>query len=412
MRNKPFGVLASWALGSVVAGCFLSTLLLCALALPVFAAPNDGTVTGTVLNKTSGGGSTAGATVILVAFGRKEQAPLGQQTVQADASGHYTFTNVDRDPNIVYLTVAKYQNVNYPADQPFQLQDQPTAQADIAVYDATTQDDGIQLESLNLLVMGASQGLVQCMEMGALLNNSDRTFVTANPQDQQLANAIKFALPKGALSVQMQTGFSDQDVIPAIGGIQVTTPIPPGRHQFAMSFQLPYNSSDVDVSLQVPYPTSSFSMYLPDTGLKLRGSPLQDGGPTQLGGQNYALYTAANIAKSTMIGGSLTGLGGATGLAGNQLALISLGVVLFVIGGGVILFGGRLSRASSIEPRDSRAEGEQERLELVVRMAALDERFAAGEVGRSEYDAERERGKQRLRELTLARQQATAPGEV
>ena len=57
-------------------------------------------------------------------------------------------------------------------------------------------------------------------------------------------------------------------------------------------------------------------------------------------------------------------------------------------------------------------DGEHERLELVVRMAALDERFAAGEVGQSEYDAERERGKQRLRELTLARQQATAPAEV
>ncbi|MBV9579821.1 MAG: hypothetical protein JO057_14625 [Chloroflexi bacterium] len=368
-----------------------------------FADPLDGTVTGQVLNKTSGGANTAGTSVMLIAFGRKEQKPLGQQTVQADAGGRYTFTGVDRDPNNVYLTVARYQDVNYPSDTPFQLTDQSTTQADITVYDATTTDGSIQLESLNLLVMGADQGVVQCMEMGALLNNSDHTFVTADPQDQQLAKAIKFALPQGALGVQMQTGFSDQDVIPGVGGIQVTSPIPPGRHQFAMSFQLPYSGSNVDVSMQVPYPTSSFSMYLPSSGMSLQGSPLQSGGPTQMGGQTYALYSASNVARSTIIGGQLAGLGGATGIAPNELALISLGVVLFVIGGGVLLFGGRLRRTATGELARPTVETEQERLELVVRMAALDERFAAGEVSQSEYDVERQRGRNRLRQLMLAR---------
>jgi hypothetical protein len=388
-------------------------VLLFASTASAMAAPTDGTVSGQVLNKTSGGGATGGTSVLLVSFGRKEQAPLGQQTVQADGNGHYVFNGVDRDPNIVYLTVARYQNVNYPSDTPFQLQDQATAQSDITVYDATATDDGLQLESLNLLVMGAQQGVLQCMEMGALLNNSDRTFITTNPQDQALANAVKFALPKGALSVQMQAGFSDQDVIPSLGGIQITSPIPPGRHQFAMSFQLPYSGSDADVSMQIPYPTSSYSVYLPDTGIKLQGSPLQVGGPAQLGGQTYSLYTASNVGKSTIIGGQLSGLGGTTGLAPNQLALISLGVVLFVIGGGVLLFGGRLRGPRSVVRVPDGVDREQERLELVVRLAALDERFAAGEVGQAEYQAERERGMQRLRELTLARRQtAAAPGEV
>jgi hypothetical protein len=386
----------------LVLACAVALVLLTCASVSAFAAPNDGTVSGQVVNKTSGGGSTGGTSVLLIAFGRKEQAPLGQQTGNADEDGRYTFTGVDRDANNVYLTVARYQNVNYPSDTPFQLTDQASTQADITVYDATTTDDTIQLESLNLLVMGADKGIVQLMEMGAFINNGDRTFVTANPQDQQLANAIKFALPRGALGVQMQAGFSDQDVVPSVSGIQVTSPIPPGRHQFALSFQLPYNGSDVDVGLQVPYPTSSFSVYLPDSGIKLQGSPLQSGGPTQLGGQTYSIYTAANVAKATMIGGQLAGLGGASGIPTNQLALISLGVVLFVIGGGVLLFGGRLRHAPAITPARSGLDDEQERLELVVRMAALDERFAAGEVSQADYDVERERGKQRLRQLMLA----------
>ena len=84
-----------------------------------------------------------------------------------------------------------------------------------------------------------------------------------------------------------------------------------------------------------------------------------------------------------------------------------------MIGGGVLIFGGRLRPTS---PSGARARAtldtEQERLELVVRMAALDERFAAGQMSPTEYELERQRGKQRLRELTLARHQASSPAEV
>jgi hypothetical protein len=108
-----------------------------------------------------------------------------------------------------------------------------------------------------------------------------------------------------------------------------------------------------------------------------------------------------------MIGGLISGLG-TNGAAGpNQLALISLGVVLFVLGGGVLLFGGRLR---PVPVARSTGDAEQERLELVVRLAALDERFASGEVSRTAYQTERESGKRRLRELTLARRDAVSSG--
>jgi hypothetical protein len=371
-------------------------------------------VAGQVVNKTAGGSSTAGASVLLVSFGRREQAPIGQKSTQADDQGRYAFSGVDRDPNLVYITLARHQNVNYPTDQPFALQDQASYSADIAVYDATTADDAIRLERLNLLMVGAQDGVAQFMEMGALVNNGDRTFVTANPQDQALARAIKFALPNGALGVQMQTGFNSQDVTAGVGGVQVTSPIPPGRHEFALSFQLPYNGSNADVSMQMPYPTGTYSVYVPVTGVRFDGSGLTPAGPTQLGGQSYALYSATNLQKATIVGGQISGLGATGAIAPNQLALISLGVVVFIIGGGVLLFGGRVrpARAESSRPSGSPPGGnfDTERLELIVRLAALDERFAAGEVSHADYTADRDRGKQRLRELTFASRHATPIG--
>ncbi|HEV7664584.1 MAG TPA: hypothetical protein VGQ62_13680 [Chloroflexota bacterium] len=381
-------------------------------AVPAAAAPNDGTVAGQVVNNSAGGSSTGGTTVLLVAFGRQEQAPVGQQTTQSDTQGNYVFSGLDRDPNLVYITLARYQNVNYPASQPFQLQEQPSVKADIAVFESVSTDESIQLERLNLLVMGAQDGVVQFMEMGALVNTSDRTFVTANPQDGALARAIKFALPPGALGVQMQTGFNNQDVTSGMGGVQVTSPIPPGRHEFALSFQVPYSGSTADVSLQMPYATTTYSVYLPDTGVQLDANGLVAGGPTQLGGQSYALYSASNLPRSTMIGATIklsNGPGGGL-VSPTQLALISLGVVLFVLGGGVLLFGSRLRPVLSSAEQRLTGEADTERLELVVRLAALDERFASGGLSQAEYDVERDRGKQRLRELTLARRQATPSG--
>ena len=388
----------------------IALLLLVAAPLPVTAAPNDGTVAGQIVNRTAGGSPTADTSVILVSFGRKEQAPLGQRTVKADAAGRYAFDGLDRDANVVYITLARYQNVNYPTDQPFQLVDQATHQADIVVFDATNTDDAIQLERLNLLVVGADQGVVQFMQMGALVNSGDRTFVTANPQDQALARAIMFALPNGALGVQMQAGFSDQDVTAGVGGVQVTSPVLPGRHEFALSFQVPYQGSSADVSMLLPYPTGTYNVYLPDTGVRLDARGLTAAGPAQLGGQSYALYTATNLPRATLISGQISGLGANGAVGPNQLALISLGIVLLVLGGGVVLFGGKLRPALADNTHRLAGDFERERLELVVRLAALDERFATGELARTQYEAEREAGKQRLRELTLARREAAPSG--
>jgi hypothetical protein len=199
----------------------------------------------------------------------------------------------------------------------------------------------------------------------------------------------------------MQTGFNSQDLIPGVGGVQVTSPVPPGRHQFALSFDVPYTSSNIDLSLQVPYAAGSLNVYVPGTGIKLENSPLTPGGPTQLGGQTYSLFSSTNLPRATMIGGQLSGLGATGALGPNQLALISLGVVLFVLGGGVIFLGGRRRSPAPVTATPA-VNTDQERLELVVRMAALDERFVAGEVSHADYEIERERGKQRLRELTLA----------
>jgi hypothetical protein len=292
----------------------------------------------------------------------------------------------------------RYADVSYRPDELAQLNDQATWQLDIAVYESTTDDGAIQMERLNVLMLGADQGMLHFMEMGSLMNTGDRTFVTANPQDVALAHAIRIPLPAGALGIQMQAGFSNQELTSGVGAVQVTSPVLPGRHEFALSFQMPLTGSSADVTLQMPYPTATYTIYVPETGLKLNTTGLADGGTMVLGDQSYKVYRASNLARAALVSGEVSGLSSGSTLGPIPLALLSLAVVLVVLGGGAVLFTLR-ARRTAPHTGNGRLDLAQERLDLLVRIAALDERFAAGHVNTVEYEAQRRQAKQRLAEL-------------
>jgi hypothetical protein len=386
-------------------GLALAMLVAVLAAVPARAAPLDGSVAGQVSNGTAGAPVPVGEQVILVSIGRKAQT-FDQKTAPIDEHGQYTFTGLDRDPDLVYLTAVRHGGVTYPTTQPFQLVDQPSHQADIQVFEPTTSDAALQLPRLNLVVAGAQPGMLQMMEMGAVVNGGDRTFLTDNPQDQALAHGLRFALPRGALGAQFQTGFDNRDVVSSLDGVQVTGPVPPGQHEFALSFQLPYSGSDADLSLQAPYPVGSFTLYLPQGGPRLSSASLAPQGAATLGGQTYQVYTAQNAGAGTRLDVHLAELPSTAGLTTSQLALISLGVAVLVLGGGLLLFGQRRRHVPAPAPA---GDPEAERLQLVVRLAALDERYASGGIGEREYATERNRGKQRLLELTALSRPTAQP---
>jgi hypothetical protein len=81
----------------------------------VSAQTNDGSISGQVVNKTAGGGPVGGASVRLVTFGRQEAAPLGQRTTQSSPDGRFSFDQLDRDPNLIYVPFVRYAEISAPA---------------------------------------------------------------------------------------------------------------------------------------------------------------------------------------------------------------------------------------------------------------------------------------------------------
>jgi hypothetical protein len=118
-----------------------------------------------------------------------------------------------------------------------------------------------------------------------------------------------------------------------------------------------------------------------------------------LGDQSYRVYRASNLPGATVVSGELSGLSSSSTPGPVELAMLSLAVVLCVVGGGAVLIA-RRARRSVPQRHTGQPAPAQERLDLVVRIAVLDERFGAGELSDVDYRAQRTRAKQRLRELT------------
>jgi hypothetical protein len=130
---------------------------------------------------------------------------------------------------------------------------------------------------------------------------------------------------------------------------------------------------------------------------------MTDAGSTMLGDQSYRVYNASNLPGATVVAGWIkpSELTSTSTPGPTELAIIVVGIMLCVVGGGVVLVT-RRARRTAPQPRDEGPEADpaQQRLHLVVEIAVLDDRYEAGEISLAEHKAQRKFAKKRLRELT------------
>ncbi|MFN8521924.1 MAG: hypothetical protein U0821_02330 [Chloroflexota bacterium] len=295
---------------------------------PAALAAGDGTIEGRVVNGTAAGPVPANVPVALHAVRDRDNIQSRQLTT--DTAGNFVVSGLETDPGVVYVAIATYGQAKYPPSEPVKLDGQPRRSVTITVYEPTSSQDVITYDRANLLVLDAGPSTVNVMEMGALVNRSDRTLV--GKADTGLP-ALRFSLPAGAFAVTPRTGFSQADLIPTTDGFASADPIPPGRHELAFSYQIPVTNGVVDLQRRLAYPADALTIYVPQTGIRLTSAQLTPQGESEIGGQRFDLYAARDVAAGTEISARLVGLP-SNGLSPGQISAIVLsgGGVLLIIG--------------------------------------------------------------------------------
>ena len=379
-----------------------------AAASPTAAQPITVTVSGVVKNGTANASVPSDLQVRLHSFGAAatDTGAVATFTTTLSADGAYRFENVPAQVGGQIIVSAQYENVLYTSEaakldaSQLQLETPLT----VTVYETTTESTGLHVEQMHLFLNFAS-GQVTVGELYVLSNVGDRTIV--NPQ-----GSVQLVVPPGAIDLNVQGEQEGTDYVRTAQGFAETSPIIPGSGtgQSLFTFSLPY-TGQLSLEQKVLYPVTAAGVLMPDVGVKLQSSQLQDQGVQDIQGSAYHIYGMNSLPPGGLITFQLSGQPGSASPAAQpafdpRSAAVGVGALGVVLAGvGVWLY--RRSRGGEALPGNADADQEN----LLQAIADLDDAFDKNEIEAETYARRRARLKAKLVELMAPGNQRPAPDD-
>ncbi len=400
-----------WLAALVVAG------LLATGGASTIMAQDAGVIEGQVTNGTAGASSAADLEIIVHVL--KNRQKTGEQHVRTDGAGRFRVDGLATGADMLYFPILEYRGIAYYPDRPVMFDGGPLSRSDITVFETTPTADALSFERLNMLVMAVSPTTLTIMEMGAVTNPGDRTFA-ADAAVTGSARTLRFPLPPGATQISAQAGLPVDTLETMPDGFATTDPVRPGRREIAFSYQLPYDTANLDLNRVFAFPVGTFTLIVPDEvgGVVASGMALQ--GSTELGGRPFRQYVAERVSPGSEVRFRLTGLPAPMFGRPRDLGLLVSGIGAVLLAGflGFTIWRRRarpappttLTLATSADTTEAGrtmtsappvpSSQASERQALLEAIARLDEQFAAGELDATAYESQRAEQKTRLLALS------------
>ncbi len=370
---------------------------------PLRAADPDGSVKGSLINRTPGGAGVANQDVILKTF-VGDQA-RGQTSTKTDSQGRFGFSGVNTASDYSYELIVTYQEAEYLVG-PRQFEPgSNTLNWDVSVYDSTPKPDQIRI-GLGHLIINVSEETLTVLQFFSFVNNGDRTFVGSHPiTPDGKKETIRLSLPTTATEITSNEGLDECCAFRTDQGISDTLAVEPGAKDVVLSYQLPVKSSAIYLDLPLYYPVDTLNLLVGDQRVKVSSPQLEPQGIQDFGGQKYLHFSGKNLPADAELSIDLTNLPQKGVLAGrldtNTLRWSGVGLAALAIG--IALFYSLRKRPAAVAAPAARRG--VDRVDLLVReLADLDDRFAAGQIREDDYEKIKEEKEQRLKDLLPPRE--------
>jgi hypothetical protein len=218
-------------------------------------AQGEGTISGTVVNGTAGGGSTAGLPVTLTIIGLDAAAePVKRQTT-TDEAGAFVFEQVPLSADTSYQLSAVYAGVENAGDLGSLASAEGLTGQTLDVYETTSDPAVIRASVAHVVIqVDEESDSLLVSELLAINNTGDRTYVGLPAEQANPAlgdshppisgnETMRFAVPPGASDVAIVDGLLIEDLVTSDFGFSDTSPCCVGRAAF--SYPLPYQGQTV-----------------------------------------------------------------------------------------------------------------------------------------------------------------------
>lgn len=221
------------------------------------AAATDGRIQGRVIDHTAPQHPVAGQAVRLTIV---ERGASSDQTAVCDAAGRFQFSGLPVGGVRVFVLSTEYGGVRYTSDRIALGPDAPVRDADLAVYQPSSQRSAVS-GTVALAVVDVARGAVRVSVVQGFANGTDRT-VVAPPEDP-----VVFPLPPGAGMVTTLAGWRDPHI--TAGRITDTMPFAPGRAHVAYAYGLEAGRSPLMLPWSLPYGAEDLEVLVADTGVNV-----------------------------------------------------------------------------------------------------------------------------------------------
>ncbi len=401
----------------------LATLMASASLIPLAVAaqgeaPGEGTaILGRVVNGTEGFPSPEGVEVTLLF--EDQEGVLRDAVATTDATGAYRIADLPPDGLALSLR-ADYLDVVYTSRLSGSVADlaESGAASVMTVHETTADLGALRVIDGTLVITGVDETSrwLGVLESLRLENPGDRTYV-ADPA-LGAAELLRFPLLPGAAGLEIESSLPGGRLIDLDGGVALTTPIPPGSHDFLFIYGAFYEGSEILYERGAPLSQGAFRVMVPLDSGTAQSVGMNALPPVTLGDRTYSLLEARDVPPGAilMVGflglpepGLFESLRGVTERDGVRQGVVPAVAAL----GLVALLGFGMLRRRAHRPRAAAvtvsADGAESFDELAASVARLDEDHALGRVDDDPYHAEREVLMDRLRLASAERGMERGP---
>ena len=363
---------------------------------PDDASPAGGTIAGQVVDGVDGAEKPGVDVTITPFMGDSAGTP---QTVTSDAEGVFSFNELPWDRS--YAISINYKGAEYSTDKMVFNPGEDKKTLNLPVYEPSVSDENIRIEEAHLIVQ-VLNGNVTVADLTVLNNTGETIYIGGKELSDGRKESLRYSLPEGAFDINFIHGLDTESVVMVEGGFSDTTSMLPGPRRVVFSYNVPLKSGKTVLKKTLPYPALSFLLLILETEdeFKVRGLTEQE--PVVINNEKFLKWTGSDLpAGSEVVLEIKSGLAG----QGDYVMWAALGLLAIIVVAGVIYSlvrkpggDGGISDDTSGESLDT--ELEERRSALIREIAALDDRYEAGDIERLEYSELRDKKKNELLEIT------------
>ncbi|MDP2920610.1 MAG: carboxypeptidase-like regulatory domain-containing protein [Dehalococcoidia bacterium] len=377
----------------------IMVLLAIATGAPALAAPETGTIQGSVYNQTTDSAVTNQEVLVKTTLNGNE---ITSKAVRTDSKGLFSIDGLTIGSGYTYQVTVNYQDADYQSEV-IDFASGKVQAVSITVYDSTKSDAALVIENAHIIIYPDPAGLL--IKTYAAVNNPDNlTYVGSKVIAEDKKETLKFFVPDGATESTYEMDLMSCCVYPSQGGFSDTMAVMPGSRQAAYTYKIPLKSTTYTLNQKFAYPVTQVDVLVQSAGITVNNERLVAGEPLNIEGTVYNHYSLENLAAGEVLN---IVLGNLPRPAGNRTSrlLIWGGLGLVAISAVGIFIRRRTPVKATVQ---TRINVETEKHALLVEIAALDDRYAEGRLAEDAYQAERAVKMERLVRLMQASRGAGA----